>query len=545
MELKNYLLLLQRWGWILLVCLILAIVGGYWYSSRQRPIYEAEARFLVGPALANPNVTTGDLQVSSQVGETYATLITTAPAIESAGKKLKLDIGAGGILNSVTPTWDGDTQILTVRVRAYNAQNAANIANALGDVLIERTPTGTPSTQAERRQEASAEIAKLKQIVDDTQFAINELIAQMEQNDDATTDRALTVQLERKRDQLETAQRALIEQFRSADSGSTNQIAVLEPAVRRPIPVEPNLPQNLLAALIGAMVLGLSLMLICEYFTYVIYTAEELEDATRLPHLGRIVRHKRLRGAGLAQLVAHARPDTLAAESYRVLRANLQSTGDDRMLSSLLVTSPARGDGKSSIAANLAITLAQAGSSVLLIDANLRQPRLGALFGVPDDQGLTDLLHAPDLPPVPLPVVGLRGLSVLPAGTPTTNSPDLGLASDGPAPESVSRAGRCRYPGQLAAVVFRHPDAGPLGRWRAAGRQPRPDQPRGDGQRGRKPAHHRGAACRRGAELRQGRGRGLLPATRNKASGDVTCNDRGCSPGKFDREYVAGRAREA
>ncbi len=452
MELKNYLLLLQRWGWILLVCLILAIVGGYWYSSRQRPIYEAEARFLVGPALANPNVTTGDLQVSSQVGETYATLITTAPAIESAGKKLKLDIGAGGILNSVTPTWDGDTQILTVRVRAYNAQNAANIANALGDVLIERTPTGTPSTQAERRQEASAEIAKLKQIVDDTQFAINELIAQMEQNDDATTDRALTVQLERKRDQLETAQRALIEQFRSADSGSTNQIAVLEPAVRRPIPVEPNLPQNLLAALIGAMVLGLSLMLICEYFTYVIYTAEELEDATRLPHLGRIVRHKRLRGAGLAQLVAHARPDTLAAESYRVLRANLQSTGDDRMLSSLLVTSPARGDGKSSIAANLAITLAQAGSSVLLIDANLRQPRLGALFGVPDDQGLTDLLHAPDLPPVPLPVVGLRGLSVLPAGTPTTNSPDL-LAS----PAMARLLNQCRA---LADVVIL--DSSPL-----------------------------------------------------------------------------------
>jgi capsular exopolysaccharide synthesis family protein len=235
----------------------------------------------------------------------------------------------------------------------------------------------------------------------------------------------LIVRLDERRAQLAAAQRALADQYTIVQSTSTNQIDVLQPAVPNPIPIAPEIVRNVLAALIAGLVLGLAAMLLFEYFTDVIYTPEELRKATGLPYLGGIARHKRLRGSDIAQIVVQARPELLAAESYRMLRTNLQLAGTDLHLPSLLITSPSRGDGKSNIASNLAVSLAQAGKQVILVDANLRRSRLAALFGLSDDMGLSNLLDASGERPQPQPVGAIPGLSVLPAGPAAPNSSEI------------------------------------------------------------------------------------------------------------------------
>lgn len=91
-------------------------------------------------------------------------------------------------------------------------------------------------------------------------------------------------------------------------------------------------------------------------------------------------------------LVTHLDPSGAASEAYRVLRTNLQFMGLDKPLKRILVTSAIPSEGKSTVAANLAVVFAQAGSRVCLVDADLRQPRMAKLFGVENWRGLSNLV---------------------------------------------------------------------------------------------------------------------------------------------------------
>lgn len=91
-------------------------------------------------------------------------------------------------------------------------------------------------------------------------------------------------------------------------------------------------------------------------------------------------------------LIAEADPKSPASEAYRSLRTNIQFAELDRPCRSIVVTSATAGEGKTTTAANLAVTAAQGGASVCLIDADLRRPTLHRLFGLPNHEGLTTAL---------------------------------------------------------------------------------------------------------------------------------------------------------
>ena len=68
MELKHYLSILRRWGWIMVLCTVLASVASFWFSSQQPRVYEGVSQYLVGPVLDNPNVKESDLRAAGSVG---------------------------------------------------------------------------------------------------------------------------------------------------------------------------------------------------------------------------------------------------------------------------------------------------------------------------------------------------------------------------------------------------------------------------------------------------------------------------------------------
>lgn len=108
-------------------------------------------------------------------------------------------------------------------------------------------------------------------------------------------------------------------------------------------------------------------------------------------------------------------PSSAAAEAYRTLRTNILFSSLDRPLHTLLVTSTAPNEGKSTTLANLAVTMAQAEQNVLLVDCDLRRPSLHTLFGQPNEQGLTSAILDPEAP-LPVQATGVPGLSLLPSG---------------------------------------------------------------------------------------------------------------------------------
>ncbi|RLC97672.1 MAG: capsular biosynthesis protein [Chloroflexi bacterium] len=125
-------------------------------------------------------------------------------------------------------------------------------------------------------------------------------------------------------------------------------------------------------------------------------------------------------------LITLTDPRSPAAEAYRTLRTNLTFAALDKPLETLLVTSAAPGEGKSSIIANLAITLAQGERRVILVDADLRRPGLHEIFGVANDRGLTTMIvEKTALDDPPLLEVGVDNLWLMPSGPLPPNPADL------------------------------------------------------------------------------------------------------------------------
>ena len=167
-------------------------------------------------------------------------------------------------------------------------------------------------------------------------------------------------------------------------------VSVVEVATTPSVPIKPNVKLNtLMAAVIGLLLAGAAALLI-EYLDDTVKSTEDLE-ASGLASLGGIARFHRP-GAVQDNLVAGSRSHHHFAEAYRVLRTNIQFSTIDSPGQTLLVTSANPGEGKSTTAANLALVMAQAGKKVVLVDSDLRRPSLHRLFGLSNEQGLTNLL---------------------------------------------------------------------------------------------------------------------------------------------------------
>jgi tyrosine-protein kinase len=166
--------------------------------------------------------------------------------------------------------------------------------------------------------------------------------------------------------------------------------SVWDPAHLIPGKVEPKPTRNLLVAGILGLVLGLLAAFLREYFDRTLRSVDEIERAFGVPVIGQI---PTVRSANRerSQILWDENGDF--AESFRGLRANLQYLAVQWPLRTILVTSPAANQGKTTVSASLATAIAQAGQSVVLIEADLRRPRLADTFGLPRLRpGLTSVL---------------------------------------------------------------------------------------------------------------------------------------------------------
>jgi capsular exopolysaccharide synthesis family protein len=160
-------------------------------------------------------------------------------------------------------------------------------------------------------------------------------------------------------------------------------------------PTSPDLMLNLAAGLCAGLLVGLAVAFARDALDNRVRDADVAAEVTDLPVVGTIPARS---GRSGLPVVVQADPHSAHAESFRMLRTNLQFLGvssDDpagRDVSVIAVTSSVQGEGKSTVAVNLAATLAETGARVVLVDADLRRPAVARLMGIEGAVGLTDVL---------------------------------------------------------------------------------------------------------------------------------------------------------
>lgn len=207
------------------------------------------------------------------------------------------------------------------------------------------------------------------------------------------------------------------------------QVEIVDPADAPGNPFDPRPARSLLLGLFVGVLLGAGVVALLEFLDNTVKPEVDIPTLAHAPVLATLPEITRLVPGG-SQVYTMAQPRSSAAESMRLLRTNLEFAAASGQVASLTITSPSPDEGKSTITANLGVVLAQAGLTVAVIDADLRQPSQHRIFGVQNREGLSTLLTRPDQQwETVARKVALSGLILIPSGPVPPNPADL-LNSD-------------------------------------------------------------------------------------------------------------------
>ncbi|TKJ40386.1 hypothetical protein CEE37_08675 [candidate division LCP-89 bacterium B3_LCP] len=231
------------------------------------------------------------------------------------------------------------------------------------------------------------------------------------------------------------------EESRIAEAGKTANVRIIDTAVPPQRPIRPNKKLNVTLAIFFGLGLGVAISFIIELLDSSIRTVEDLEKM-RVNVLGAIptinpadiARRMKRKGMKLtpedqalitSKLITNFSPKSPVSEAYRSLRTNILFSNIDTPIKTLVISSSATKEGKSTTVANLAITMSQMGSRVLIVDGDLRRPTIHSLFNMDRQVGLTNaLLGTYTLDEVIKPS-GIENLDVITAGDIPPNPSEL------------------------------------------------------------------------------------------------------------------------
>ena len=210
-----------------------------------------------------------------------------------------------------------------------------------------------------------------------------------------------------------------------AGSIETNNVLVVDSATVPLGRYKPNYSKNISVSLIGGIFGGILLALIFSYLDNSVRTSSEVEKLLQLPVLAAIPKYQKHKNTTTEHFytVSHLDRDSAHSEAFRSLRVSLLFSSPDSTPKSILVTSATPNEGKSSIVLNLGTVLAQSEKTVLLVDADLRKPRLHKLTGKDMSPGFSTMLIDPQSTPIHQ--TEIDNLWVMAAGTIPPNPTEL------------------------------------------------------------------------------------------------------------------------
>ncbi|MBZ0282927.1 MAG: polysaccharide biosynthesis tyrosine autokinase [Anaerolineae bacterium] len=380
MELRDFIDTLWRRKWIIVATIIVAVSVAGVGSFLVTPIYTASALIRVSAA-PNPLIERADVQYVVRIMNTYTIMARSWPLLESVINELNLDVRPAQLSGTVEVQVLEETELIRITVTNTNPTEAANIANALANGLIAQTNASV--TEQGASEAVRAQMDQVQQELTDLQNEYNQLLIE----DPGNTTRIAEISRESviKQQTYETLL-AQYDQTRLLETMRINAITLIEPATAPNSPSSPRRNLNILLGGVLGLMGGVGLVLLLNNLDKRVYTPSQIQSIVRLPILAEIYksRHSELSLLNMPPI---------QREAYRRLRVNIFSLQKDMSLKTILVTSGETDEGKSTIVSNLAMSIAQLGLRVLIVDCDLRRPTQHKIFNLPNEIGLSTVLE--------------------------------------------------------------------------------------------------------------------------------------------------------
>lgn len=393
MSLIHFWRVFRHWWWLPLGTALIIGAVGYLSSKRTPPVYQTSVRLLVNNVQTPGPPSYDDTIASASLANTYSQLLQSPALLQRTIDSLRLSSTPARLGQQVDVQVVRNTPLLDIVVQDGNPARAADIANSLAHALTSYVAgLQTRPAQPAGRQFAPQIVSLRRSVADATDrlsqlrmtiFPSTNTVAQIQQT-----------QAEINVDQIRL--NTLLDAQRQLASGGAQTTSTITSLGSAQVPNTPIQPQPLrtlaLAALIGFL-LGFAVAVLLDLLDDRVRQPGDFDQLFGVAPLG-VVGVMR----GLAPTLIGASPPFSESSNIARLtddlllaRANLDAALRERP-AVLCVSSVGAGDGKSTIAANLALLEAQAGKRVILVDANLRDPHLHVLFELPNDRGLSEYL---------------------------------------------------------------------------------------------------------------------------------------------------------
>jgi polysaccharide biosynthesis transport protein len=420
LDLRGLLHLLRRRAWVIALCAVLGVVAGMGISTLQPTLYAATAEIrIIDPnaeSLANQssNRLDREREVNTQIEMVKSVQIREAVDGELAERT--------GQIESVSVSGRGNTDIIAIRVTSESPEVAQLAANAYAAIYVANRQEQVASAFTKRADEFAAKADELSEQIAQIDIALVSGPTTAEADALAAQRTSLVQQ------QADLRQQAT--EFELEATSRSGNVAITEQATLPTEPFSPNTARNVIVLGGLGLLVGMGLAFLLERLDDRVDTADRAERVSGgLPVLGSIPRKGRRSLDGPRELVEAGSP---SAEAYRSLATSLRFSSVATGRRVLAITSAVGGEGKSTVAANLAIALAESGQRVVVVSADLRKPVLAGFFGKGElDVGLTSVLLGDATlndALVPIKVDGSRGLYLLPSG-PLPHNPTEMLSS--------------------------------------------------------------------------------------------------------------------
>ncbi len=417
-DIRRYWRLALKWWWLFVIGFIVPVLVSYRFTAKQEALYQARVVLMVGTTLQSSNPDARDIGIAERLARSYAEMVRYRPVTNEVIRKLGLKITPEKLAGQIVAFVRSEANLLEIWVTDSNPRAAALIANALADELIRQSPAS--QIQGEQQRFIQDQLNDLKTKIEQVEKEIEDQTAELVNLTSAAEIQAAQEHL----NSLET----IVSRYRaeyagylqSWTGGAVNQLAIVEPAVEPAFPMGSKRKLMLGVSGVAGLVLALGAVLVIEYLDDAMrWEGDRNEKVLDMPVLGAVARMPNSKGA----IIARGSERSPESEAIRSLRTALVLSRRRSPPRSILITSSGSREGKSFVAANLAVAFASAGLKTILVDGDMRRPTQHTIFDQPNFFGLADLLDR-DVSPE-------QGIA---KGLQTTEVPNLWVLSAGKIP---------------------------------------------------------------------------------------------------------------